>query len=324
MHTLGITVYSCAPDEVEAFRALAPGFGVRPTLTRAPASDAGPSSSPRNRCISVGHTSELPESTLRALSETGVEYISTRSIGIDHIDVEAAASLGITVGNVAYAPDGVADYTVMLMLMAIRNAKAIVRAARNHDFRLGAVRGRELRDMTVGVVGVGRIGTAVIERLQGFGCRVLAHGCPPASAATAKAVSLDELLRSSDIVTLHLPLTVDTFHLVGSQQIASMKRGAVLINTARGGLVDTDALITALERGHLGGVALDVLEGEEGHFSFDCTERPIDNDLLVRLQELPNALLTPHTAFHTDRVLHEVVETTIANCVSFERSRTDG
>ena len=130
---------------------------------------------PGNRCISVGHKSEISGPILRALKEAGVEYISTRSIGFDHIDLDAADNLGITVENVVYAPDGVADYTLMLILMAIRNAKEVVSSAEKHDFRLGSVRGKDLRDMTVGVLGVGHIGNAVIRRLQGFGCRVLAY-----------------------------------------------------------------------------------------------------------------------------------------------------
>ncbi len=144
------------------------------------------------------------------------------------------------------------------------------------------------------------------------------------AAVAPDEVGLDELLRSSDIVTLHLPLTTETHHFLGREQIDAMQPGAFLVNTARGALVDTDALIAALERGHLGGVALDVLEGEEGHFYFDRTDGPIDNEALVRLQALPNTLLTPHTAYYTDRALYETVETTMVNCLSFERSRAHG
>ncbi len=145
MTSLGITVYGCEPDEAEVFNALSPRLGVVPTLTDTPVSDLGARSMAGNRCISVGHESELPETTLRALRETGVEYISTRSLGIDHIDLDAAESLGITVENVVYGPDGVADYTLMLILMAVRNAKAIVSSAARNDFRLGPVRGKDLR-----------------------------------------------------------------------------------------------------------------------------------------------------------------------------------
>jgi len=213
---LGITVYSCEPDEADLFHEIAPRFGIVPTTTGDAVSEAGSVSPPGNRCISVGHKSEVSWTVLRALREAGVEHLSTRSIGLDHIDLCAAARLGITVENAVYDPDGVADYTVMLILMAIRDAKAIVTAANRSDFRLRGTRGSDLRDLTVGVVGVGNIGRAVIARLVGFGCRVL----------TSDRVPLDELLRDSDIVTLHAPLHVQTHHLIGRRELATMKRGA--------------------------------------------------------------------------------------------------
>ncbi|BCB88168.1 NAD(P)-dependent oxidoreductase [Phytohabitans suffuscus] len=321
MKGLGITVYGCERDEAEVFGELSPRFGVVPTVTGAAVSEASVISVPGNRCVSVGHKSEVSGPALRALRDTGVEYISTRSIGFDHIDLDAAEKLGITVENVVYPPDGVADYTLMLMLMAIRNAKEVVSSAARHDFRLGSVRGKELRDLTVGVLGVGHIGAAVVERLRGFGCRVLAYNNGRRAAAAADYVSLDELLLASDIVTLHVPLNADTHHFIGRKQIEAMKQGAFLVNTGRGGLVDTDALIGALELGKLGGAALDVLEGEEGHFYLDRTERPVDNQFLLRLQGLPNVIVTPHTAYYTERALRDTVEKTIVNCLNFEGNR---
>jgi D-specific alpha-keto acid dehydrogenase len=270
----------------------------------------------------VGHKSEISAPTLRALQDAGVEYISTRSIGFDHIDLRAADNLGITVENVVYAPDGVADYTLMLILMAVRNVTGIVSSAEKRDFRLSSSRGKDLRDLTVGVVGVGRIGNAVIRRLQGFGCRVLASSNRRTESA-AEFVSLDELLLESDIVTLHLPLNADTHHVIGRKRIAMMKQGAFLVNTGRGALVDTGALVVALESGRLGGAALDVLEGEEGLFYVDCTTRQIDNHFLLRLEQLPNAIVTPHTAYYTERALYDTVERTFLNCLSFERNRND-
>jgi len=317
----GITVYSCEQDEADLFDELCPRFGVVPTITSDVVSESSVISVPRNRCISVGHKSEISRGLVRALHEVGVEYISTRSIGLDHIDVHAAEDMGITVENVVYAPDGVADYTLMLILMAIRNVKEVVSSADQHDFRLGSVRGKDLRDLTVGVLGVGNIGKAVVRRLQGFGCRVLAYNDGRDVTAAAEFVSLDDLLLESDIVTLHMPLTADTHHFIGHEQIAAMKQGAFLVNTGRGALVDTDALIGALEGGKLGGAALDVLEGEEGIFYVDRTTTPVDNQSLLRLQQLPNAIVTPHTAYYTRRALHDTVEQTLINCLRFERNR---
>ena len=155
-----------------------------------------------------------------------------------------AESVGICVGNVAYSPDSVADYTLMLMLMAVRNAKSIIRRADAHDYRLHDVRGKELRDLTVGVIGTGRIGAAVMDRLRGFGCRILAYDSHPKTAADY--VPLDELLQLSDIVTLHTPLNADTHHLLNRRRIEQMKHGAFIINTGRGSLLDTEALISAI------------------------------------------------------------------------------
>lgn len=318
MKNISITIYGCEKDEADAFAELSPRFGVIPVVTCFAVSKINVKLARGNRCISVGHKSEVSEPILHALKESGVQYISTRSIGCNHIDMQAAERLGIAVGNVAYSPGSVADYAVMLMLMAIRNAKSIVSRAEKYDFRLEHVRGKELRDMTVGVLGTGRIGSAVIERLRGFGCQVLAHG--RSQDTGAKHVSLNELLQNSDILTIHVPLSADTYHMIGHEQLKVMKRGAFLINTARGGVVDTDALIRALENGKLGGAALDVLEGEEGLFYFDCTQKPIDNQYLQRLQKMPNVIITPHTAYYTGRVLRDTVEKTILNCLDFERS----
>src|ERR1700747_445621 len=169
----GITVYGCGPDEAAAFLEVAPRFGVVPTITEAAVSEANIELASGNRCISVGHKTPVTNSTLLALSRVGVRYVSTRSIGCNHIDVNHAQSVGIAVGNVAYSPDSVADYTLMLMLMAVRNVKSVIRRTDTYDYRLHDVRGKELRDLTVGVVGTGRIGSAVLDRLRGFGGRTL-------------------------------------------------------------------------------------------------------------------------------------------------------
>ncbi|WP_420000183.1 D-lactate dehydrogenase VanH [Streptomyces boninensis] len=312
----GITVYGCGFDEAVLFRELAPRFGLAPTITAAAVTAANVQLAAGNRCISVGHKTKITNATLLALSQIGVRYISTRSIGYNHIDVEYADSVGIAVENVAYSPDSVADFTLMLMLMSVRNAKTTIRRAAAHDYRLNEVRGKELRDLTIGVIGTGRIGSAVIDRLRGFGCRTLAHDSRP--SITADYVSLDELLRRSDIVTLHTPLTSSTHHLLNRERMEQMKDGAFIVNTGRGSLLDTEALVSALQSGKLGGAALDVLEGEEGIFYADCRNKHIDSEALVRLQNMPNVLISPHTAYYTDHALSDTVGNSIANCLKFE------
>ncbi|MGW5366084.1 D-lactate dehydrogenase VanH [Actinopolymorpha pittospori] len=319
---VGITIYGCGQDEAVLFQELAPRLGVTPRITEAAVSEANIDLAFGNRCISVGHKTQVTDSTLLALSQVGVTYISTRSIGYNHIDVGYADSVGIRVENVTYSPDSVADYTLMLMLMAVRHAKSMVRRADAHDYRLNEVRGRELRDLTIGVIGTGRIGAAVMDRLRGFGCRLLAYDIRPKTAADY--VPLDELLQRSDIVTLHTPLTAETRHLLDRRRIEQMKHGAFVINTGRGALLDTEALVSALACGRLGGAALDVLEGEEGIFYADCRSKPIENRPLLRLQELPNVLVSPHTAYYTDRALGDTVEKSIVNCLTFESRSQHG
>ncbi len=317
MAKTGITIYGCEQDEIAMFQEIAPRFGVMLTITDAAVSEDNIKLVFGNRCISVGHKTRITNSILLALSKAGVKYISTRSIGYNHIDIKYAKNVGISVENVAYSPDSVADYTIMLMLMVIRNVKSIISRADIHDFRLGDVRGKELRDMTIGIVGTGRIGSAVMDRLRGFGCHILAYD--HCLMTSADYVPLDVLLLRSDIVTLHTPLNDDTNHLLNHQRIGQMKHGAFIINTGRGSLIDTEALIPALESGKLGGAALDVLEGEEGVFYFDYRKKSVENKLLLRLQKLSNVLITPHTAYYTENALRDTVENTIINCLKFER-----
>ncbi|MCU4186789.1 D-lactate dehydrogenase VanH-A [Acidiferrimicrobium sp. IK] len=319
MAKLGLTVYGCGPNEATLFGQIAPRLGVVPTLVEAAVSDVNLDRLSGTRCISVDHKSQITKSILVALGEAGVKYICTRSVGCNHVDVESAQRVGITVENVVYSADSVADYTLMLMLMLIRKTKSTMRRVEDNDYRLNDTPGRELRDMTVGVIGVGRIGSAVMGRLRGFGCRLLAYDRGPKT--DADYVPLDVLLEQSDVVTLHTPLEAGTHHLLNRHRIEQMKRGAFIINTGRGGLLDTVALLRALESGRLGGAALDVLEGEQGIFYSDQRHKPVENRLLLRLQQLPNVLITPHTAYYTDHALADIVENTLLNCRRFE-SRT--
>jgi D-specific alpha-keto acid dehydrogenase len=312
----GITIYECGQDEAALFRHLAPRFCAAPTITEAALSVANIELAIGNRCVSISHKTQISGSVLRALGQAGVKYVSTRSVGYNHIDLQCAARVGIAVENVAYSPDSVADYTVMLMLMLVRHAKSTISRAQIGDYRLNDVRAKELRDMTVGVVGTGRIGAAVVDRLRGFGCRVLAYDrCHKTSA---EYVTLGALLQQSNVVTLHMPLTQDTHRLLDRRRVEQMPHGSFIINTARGSLLDTEALLAAVEGGHLAGAALDVLEGEEGVFYSDHSQVPIANQLLVRLQALPNVLITPHTAFYTEHALTDIVENTFTNCLRFE------
>ncbi len=315
----GITAYGCGPNEVLLFRKIADRNDVALTITEAALSVTNLELASGNQCISVDHKTHIPDSMLRALSRIGVAYISSRSTGCNHINVAYAKSVGITVGTVTYSSGSVADYTLMLMLMLVRNAKTTISRTAIRDYRLPEVRGRELRDLTIGVIGTGRIGVAVIERLQGFGCPVLAYDRYPKTSAVY--APLGTLLHQSDIITLHTPLNADTHHLLDRSRIAQMKRGALVINTGRGALLDTTSLIEALKDGRLSGAALDVLEGEEGIFYSDYQNDPIKNQQLLCLQELQNVIITPHTAYYTDHALSDMVENSIMCCLKFEKKQ---
>jgi D-specific alpha-keto acid dehydrogenase len=308
-----ITVFGCEKDERALFERYAARYGAEVLCVDDPLGVENAGAVPYESAISVNHKAPIDARLIRALQRRGVKYLSSRSIGLDHIDGDAARATGILVESVAYSPESVAEHTIMLMLIALRNAGSILRRASRCDFRLEEKRAAELRDMTVGVVGTGRIGKAVIQRLTAFGCTILAYDSH--STTNATHVDLDELLRRSDLVTLHLPLTDDTWHLLDRARIARMRRNAILVNTARGALVDGVALTDALERRGIACAALDVVEGEEGWFYRDCSALPPPP--FARLLALPNAIVTPHTAFYTEHALGDIVRNTIRNCLEY-------
>lgn len=255
-------------------------------------------------------TTPVDRPLLEEFHKLGVRYIVTRTIGFDHIDIAAAKELGIRIANTPYGPDGVAEYTIMLMLMCIRKMKSINHRFMGQDFTLKGLLGRELSDMTVGVIGTGRIGARLIKMLSGFGCRILACSPHPNknTAEYAEYVSLETLLKSSDIITLHAPSTEETNHMINETTISGMKDGAVIINTARGALIDTDALIRGLDSGKIGAAGLDVVENESSLFYYDRREELLtDNKSMYLLSSYPNVIITHHMAFYTSQCVETMV-----------------
>lgn len=264
-------------------------------------------------------TNPMTAELLDRYHEFGIRAIATRSIGYDHIDVDHARSLGMRVAHAAYPPEGVADYTIMLMLMALRRAKQVFRHAGVQNFGLEGKLGRSLGSCTVGIVGTGAIGSCVIRELAGFGCRVLACDPFPRDDVRAQAeyVELEELLSESDVVTLHAPGLAENRHMIGAAELALMKPDAVLINAARGMLVDTDALITALEQGRLGGAALDTIEHEAGLYYLDRSLDVLANRERAILMALPNVVVSPHMAFYTAEDVEQMVRTNVEALLAF-------
>lgn len=271
-----------------------------------------------SECIDI-ITSKMPGELIAAFAQQGVRYITTRTIGYDHIDIKACKEFGIAVGNAPYGPNGVADYTIMLLLMSIRKAKQIMQRTNIQDYTLNGNLGRELKDMTVGVIGTGRIGKTVIRSLTGFGCKIIAYDLYESEEVKemARYVPLDTIWQQADIITLHTPLTDANYHMINAETIANMKDGVILINTARGPLIEAEALLKAIESGKIGAAGLDVVENEFGLYYYDRKNDVLDNRELGLLRSYPNVTVTHHMAFYTDNYVKTVVEDSLKSCACF-------
>ncbi len=252
--------------------------------------------------VSVLGYSRINRELLLELKALGINHISTRTIGFDHIDVASASELGMHVYNAYYQPSNVADFTVMMMLIMLRKAKISVCRALVNDFSLDGMQGRELRSMTVGIIGTGKIGATVIKDLSGFGCKIYAYSHHEREdlSGLCQYVDLETIYRECDIISLHIPLTDDNYHMIDRDALYRMKKGVILINTARGQLIDTEDLIAALEDEQVGGAGIDTLEEEAGIMHVDVGTRIVDNRSLLYLKQFPNVLYTQHYAFFTE------------------------
>ena len=273
-------------------------------------------------CVFVSDRLDRP--CLTALAGLGVRHVALRCAGFNNVDLEAARELGLVVTRVpAYSPHAVAEHTVGLLLTLNRRIHRAFNRVREHNFSLGGLVGFDVYARTIGVVGTGKIGRLVAQIFRGFGARVVAHDpFPDVGWAQAQGVeyrALDDLLAGSDIVTLHLPLTPESHHLLGPRTLAQLKPGAYIVNTSRGGLIDTKALIAGLKAGRIGGVALDVYEEEEGIFFEDFSGKVLQDDELSRLLTFPNVLVTAHQAFLTHEALEEISRVTAENIGRYAR-----
>lgn len=267
---------------------------------------------------------ELGREALTVLGQGGTRLVALRSAGFNHVDLDAAAAVGLTVVRVPeYSPHAVAEHAVALMLTLNRKTHRAYARVREGNFSLEGLVGYDLHGKTIGVIGTGRIGTVLLRILGGFGCRLLAYDIAQDPHVTrelgARYVELPELLAASDIISLHVPLTPATRHVIDGGALAQMKKGVVVINTGRGALIDTPALVSALKNGHVGAAGLDVYEEEEGVFFEDLSGQVLQDDVLARLLTFPNTLITSHQGFLTGEALANIAETTLANIESFER-----
>lgn len=262
-------------------------------------------------------TTKLDYEMITTLHHYHVDYISTRTIGYDHIDMDACKKYNMHVSNVSYTIDSVAQYTIMMILMSLRNIPLILKRFDGQDFGLYKIRGKELKGLTVGVIGCGKIGQAVIAMLEVFECNVIVYDAyPDLNNSTINYVSLETLYTNSDIITLHAPGNKDTYHMINKASIALMKDDVILVNTARGSLIDSDDLIDAIEQHHIGYASLDVVEYESLLYYKDLKHEVLSHRQLAILRSFPNVLLTPHTAFFTDEAVSDMVENSIISLQS--------
>jgi len=265
----------------------------------------------------------VDRAALEQLRGGGVRLIALRSAGFNHVDLDAAAAAGIAVVRVPeYSPYAVAEHAIALVLALNRKIHRAHARVREGNFALDGLLGFDLHGKTAGLVGTGRIGRAAARIFHGFGCRVLAHDREPSPELGELGVGyvpLEELYERADIISLHVPLTPSTHHMIDASALTRMKPGVMLINTGRGALIDSRALIEALKTGHVGAAGLDVYEEEEGVFFEDLSDQVLQDDVLARLLTFPNVVVTAHQGFFTREAIAAIATTTLASVAAFER-----
>lgn len=277
-------------------------------------------------CVFVNDV--VDAAVVQGLAAAGTRLLTLRSAGFNHVDLQAAAAHGITVARVpAYSPYAVAEHTVALMLAVERRLHRAYNRVREGNFALDGLLGFDLRNKRVGIIGTGRIGQIVARILRGFGCSLRAYDVIRNDEVRdygVRYVDLDTLLAECDVITLHCPLTPETHHLIGEDALRKIKPGVMIVNTSRGALIDTRAVIEGLKDGRIGNLAIDVYEEESDLFFEDLSDRVITDDVFSRLLTFPNVFVTAHQAFFTEEALGNIAETTLANATAFERGERSG
>lgn len=275
-------------------------------------------------CVFVND--ELDAYVVAKLAQFGVRLIALRCAGFNNVDLAAAQAHQLTIVRVpAYSPHAVAEHTVGLLLTLNRKIHRAYARIKEGNFALDGLLGFDIHGQTAGIIGTGKIGVEVAKILNGFGCRLLAYDQftnPECTALGVEYTTLDRLFAESDIITLHCPLTPETHHLINEDTLQRMKKGVTLINTSRGALIDTQAVIQGLKSGQIGYLGLDVYEEEGDLFFEDLSDKVIDDDVFVRLVTFPNVLVTGHQAFLTRTALQNIADTTLDNITAFERGDT--
>lgn len=261
---------------------------------------------------------DVSAEVVQNLHKAGIKYIAVRAVGYDNVDIKKANGLGIKVANVPeYSPYAIAEHAVAMMLALNRKLILADQQVSRHNFTVGNLIGFDLHQKTVGIIGTGRTGSVLAKILHGFGCRLLAYDIQENKELIEKYnlqyVDLKTLSRSSDIISIHTPLNTDTKYLINREMLDEMKAGVMLINTARGGVINTDHVLEALDNGKIGYLGLDVYEREKGVFFYDHSKEKIKDEVLNKLMRYPNVMITPHQAFATKEALSNIADTTLYN-----------
>ncbi len=265
-------------------------------------------------CVFVNDT--VNAAVIEKLYEYGVKLIALRSAGYNNVDLRAAFGKIHVVHVPAYSPYAVAEHAMALLLTSVRRIHKAYNRTREFNFALNGLTGFDFHGKTAGVVGTGKIGRIFIDICRGFGMNVIAYDLYPAKDSGIRYVSLEELLEKSDIISLHCPLTAETRHMIGAEAIEKMKKGVVIVNTSRGGLIDAEALLEGIKARKVGAACLDVYEEEADVFFEDRSGHIMDDELLSRLISMPNVIVTSHQAFLTEEALNNIAETTVNNILS--------
>lgn len=315
-----ILAYCVRPDEVESFEKFSEQYGHEVKLIPQSFGPEVAHLAEGYDAVSILGNCKANREALEKIHSYGIKFLASRSAGVNNIDFEAAEEFGIDVANVAaYSPNSVSELTVGITLCLTRKIPFALKRVSLQNFALNGLIGVELRNLTIGVIGTGRIGLQVIKGFSGFGSKIIGYDIYENEKAKEYIdyVSLDELYKTADIITLHSPLTEDNHHMINKESIEKMKDGVFIINAARGGLIDTEALIEGLKSGKVGGAALDTYENEVGTYHNSKMNEILQDDTLAKLRNFPNVVLTPHCGFYTDEAVSNMVETTLINIRDF-------
>lgn len=313
-----IAFYSTKPYDKIWFEPLSEGYGFKIKFIEAPISEETASLSKGSDAVCVFVNDKVDEKLINTLYDYGVKALLLRSAGFNHVDIKAAKGKLHILRVPSYSPEAVAEYAIAMLLTVNRHTHRAYSRTRDFNMSINGLMGNDLNNKIAGVVGTGKIGQSVIRILKGFNMSVLAYDPYPDKSLSVEYTDFEDLIRRSDVITLHCPLTEDTHYIINKPAIDKMKDGVYLINTSRGALIDTNALIDGLVARKFGGVGLDVYEEEDGVFFEDRSNEIVEDEALARLTTFPNVLITSHQGFFTTEAMQAIAIETLENAYALE------